>query len=142
VRESDIDQAERLETLANDKLLREAEHRRLAREGTTFHRFGQSQANDEAGGRFAAINAATVVGSQPSPASQYPACSPALAVQLPDEPPLSAHENSAFEEPSAVSVTAAEQLGGAADAPSASSSLLPGVERVAPPSFSEDQDNG
>jgi len=78
MREDQIDQAERRETLDNDQLVREAEHRRILREGTTFHQFAQSTANDEAGGRFAQVNATTVVGA---PAVKYP--------QLPSSSPWS-----------------------------------------------------
>jgi hypothetical protein len=37
MRDDQIDQAERRETLENDRKVREAEHQRLLREGTTFH---------------------------------------------------------------------------------------------------------
>jgi hypothetical protein len=61
------EEQERRETLENDRLVREAEHRRILREGTTFHQHAQSAANDMAGGRFAAVNPTTVVGAQPLP---------------------------------------------------------------------------
>src|SRR6516164_11656791 len=80
------EEQERRETLENDRLVREAEHQRLLREGTTFHQHAQSHANDEAGGRFAAVNAATVVGAQPLPV--YPAASSAHQTELPPEPSL------------------------------------------------------
>jgi hypothetical protein len=69
---------------------------------------------DDAGGRFAAVNAAKVVGQSPAVAASYPACSPALAVQLPDEPPLR------FDNPSSEPSTAppAVEVGGPVDAPS------------------------
>jgi hypothetical protein len=64
MREDQIDQAERRDTLENDRKLREAEHERLLREGTTMHQFAQAQANDLAGGRFAGVNSTTVVGAE------------------------------------------------------------------------------
>jgi hypothetical protein len=64
------EEQERRETLENDRKVLEAERQRILREGTTFHQFSQSAANDEAGGRFAAISPTTVVGAQPLP--KYP----------------------------------------------------------------------
>jgi hypothetical protein len=127
MREDQIEQAERQAVFANDRRVREQ-----AQRGATYKAF--ADADTEIPGRFQSIAAAHVIGSTPTPATQYPACSPALAVQLPDEPPLS-FDNPALD-PSA-GLSAAEQLGGAAVAPSAP----PDVES-APPSFSEDQDNG
>ena len=95
---SQEEQIEREATLENDRLVREAEQRRIQLEGTTMHQHAQSAANDEAGGRFAAINPTTVVGADPQ--LKYPAASPSWQIQLPDEPPLGV-DNSALE-PSAV----------------------------------------
>jgi hypothetical protein len=133
MREDQIDRAERRETLENDRKVREAEHQRLLCEGTTFHQHAQSAANDEAGGRFAAINPVTVVGSDP--ALKYPAASSSWQIQLPDEPPLG-FENPALE--SAFASLSSAQTGGAADAPSAP----PNVERAAPPPSSKGSDDG
>jgi hypothetical protein len=84
------EEQERCETLENDKLVREAEHRRIQREGTTMHQHAQSAANDEAGGRFASVNPTTVIGVQPLPTyPQLPANSPWHGSDpVPDEPPL------------------------------------------------------
>jgi hypothetical protein len=43
---------------------------------------------DDAGGRFAAVNAAKVVGQSSSIAAAYPAASAAHQTELPPEPPL------------------------------------------------------
>jgi hypothetical protein len=48
------EEQERRETLENDRLVREAEHQRLLRGGTTFHQFAQSFADEVNQGRFAA----------------------------------------------------------------------------------------
>ena len=45
-------------------------------------------ANDTAGGRFAAVNAAKVVGQSPAIAASYPAASAAHQTELPPEPSL------------------------------------------------------
>jgi hypothetical protein len=72
MREDQIDQAERRETLDNDlKVLRER--------GGTFFQHGLAQANDMAGGRFAAIGASSVTGSTPIP--QYPAAAALSAIR-------------------------------------------------------------
>jgi hypothetical protein len=113
------EEQERRETLENDRKVLEAERRRILREGTTFHQFGQSQANDEAGGRFAAVNAATVVGAEPAMKyPQLPSSSPWSGAQPEPgpEPPLG-FENPAIE-PSAVTL-GAEQTDAPAGATSA-----------------------
>jgi hypothetical protein len=81
VREDQIDQAERRETLANDLKV-------LQQRGSTFHQHAQSAANDTGGGRFASLGAPRVIGSTPSPSSQYPAVSAAHQTELPPEQPL------------------------------------------------------
>ena len=114
-----ISQAEKRSVLHND-----------AREqSNTMHGRAMADSSIETG-RFTAVNAAHVVGSEA--AVKYPACSPALAVQLPDEPPLG-FDNPALDETSAVSPSAAEDTGGAPSAP-------PDVE--APPPSPEEQGNG
>jgi hypothetical protein len=55
-----------------------------AERGSTF----LAHTHSDAGGRFSAIGAATVIGSKPDVASAYPAAAPALQVQLPNEEPL------------------------------------------------------
>jgi hypothetical protein len=71
-------QEERRGTLENDRRVRE--------QGSTFSQFAESEAS-EPRGRFTTHSASTVIGSTPSPASQYPA-----AFQqhdpVPDEPSL------------------------------------------------------
>jgi hypothetical protein len=76
---SEEDQRVRRETLRNDQRVREQQ-----RSSTFFH---QTHI-DDAGGRFAAVNAATVVGSNPEVASAYPAASAAHQTELPPEMPL------------------------------------------------------
>jgi hypothetical protein len=76
--------------------------------GNTY--LGHTHLDDE-GGRFAVIAPKTIIGSTQDIAASYPACAAELAVQLPDEPPLSAYENPALDDPSAASLLHAEQLG-------------------------------
>jgi hypothetical protein len=95
------EEQERRETLENDlRVLRER--------GSTFHQHAQSQASDLAQGRFAATGAPRVVGSTPSPASQYPAASAALQSDpVGVEPPLGIDINAmpGLENPTGVSVS-------------------------------------
>jgi hypothetical protein len=72
---SQEEQAERRATLDNDRKLRE---------GSAYI----DHYMQEAGGRFSAHAAATVIGSKSEVASAYPAASAAHQIQLPDEPPL------------------------------------------------------
>jgi hypothetical protein len=124
-----------------ERKVREAEHARLLREGTTFHQRAQAFADEINQGRFAAIGSPTVVGAQPVP--QYPAASPSWQIQLPDEPPLG-FENPAIEGPSAGSLLPAEQTGAPAGAAAAVERLPPGSAQSddAGASFSKDRDNG
>jgi hypothetical protein len=74
---SQEDQQERLATLENDKLVREADARRLALEGTTFHRHAQSAADETNQGRFASLGVPHVVGATAGPTfPPLPASSP------------------------------------------------------------------
>jgi hypothetical protein len=75
---------ERHETLRNDLSV---QRKVREQQGTTMHAFAQADA-ETPHGRFSQINTATAIGSNAGIASAYPACSPALAVQLPPEPPL------------------------------------------------------
>jgi hypothetical protein len=134
------EEQERRETLENDRLVREAEHRRILREGTTMHRFAQSAANDEAGGRFRAVNSATVVGAQPPTYPQLPSSSPWSGTQPepgPEEPlgyeinKLMPHE---LEPSMAVSMSSVVEATGGAP-----SAVPPGV--VAPPSYQDEEGN-
>jgi hypothetical protein len=96
----------------------------LLRQTGTFFSHGQAQALDTSGGRFgAAMGAPTVTGSTAIP--KYPAASSSHQVELPPEQPLGYSVDDMPIEPSAVSVTAAEQLAPAGAAPSPT---------VAPPS--------
>ena len=132
MREDDIDRIERIQTLRNDQRVREQ-----AQQGTTYKAF--ADADVELPGRFQSIAAAHVVGSTPTPKyPELPADSPFHHDPVPNEPPLSAYDNPALNDPADV-VTAsadssvappAEATGGVV-APS--SSLLPDVE-PAPPS--------
>jgi hypothetical protein len=74
--------------LLQDADLRQRQQREQSA-ASTFHQFAQQETLPQ--GRFSApggISTPQVVGSVPAPSSQYPACSPALQVQLPNEPPL------------------------------------------------------
>jgi hypothetical protein len=75
---SQEEMAMRREVQRNDQLVRQA---------TTMHTFADADAAI-AQGRFTQVNAANVIGSKANVAASYPACSPALAVQLPDVMPL------------------------------------------------------
>jgi hypothetical protein len=130
------DERERRETLENDRKVREREHQRLLRQGTTMFQHAQSHANDEAGGRFAAVNPTTVVGAQPPTYPQLPSSSPWSGSQPEPgpEPPLSVHENPALEPSTASSSFPVEDPGGA---PSSASPR----NVAAPPSFSTERDD-
>jgi hypothetical protein len=98
---SQEEQAERRRVLANDARVRE--------QTGTF----MSHTHSDAGGRFAQVGAATVIGSTAIP--QYPrASTPFQRDPVPNEPPLSAYDNPAFE-PSMVSACPVEGIGGPAD---------------------------
>ena len=135
MREDQIDQFERRATLDNDLKV-------LQQQGSTFHQHAQAQADELSQGRFAATRAPRVIGSTPTPASQYPAASAAHQTELPPEPPLG-FDNPTLDEPSTASsppFPAVEQLGGADGAPS--SSLSPDVvEHAAPPPSNTDDGN-
>ena len=138
MREDQIDQAERRATLDNDlKVLRER--------GGTFFQHGLAQANDMAGGRFAAVNTATVTGTTPIP--NYPAASAAHQTQLPDEPPLG-FDNPELESPTGVPpVSPPVATGDPADAPSSGSGSAPPGDLMSeragsPPSSPKELDNG
>jgi hypothetical protein len=121
----------------------QAEKRRIIREqATTMFQHAQSHANDEAGGRFAAINPTTVTGATSAVKyPQLPSSSPWGGSQPEPgtEPPTgyAIDDMSGLENPADVSVSPSAEPGGAAAAPSAP----PDVEHAAPP-LSKDQDNG
>jgi hypothetical protein len=105
------------------------ENERKLREGGTMHAHALADASTPMG-RFTQVNATSVVGSRADVAGAYPACSPALAVQLPDESPTGYAIGAV--EPSTV-VTDVEAHGGPADAPASSLAFL-SVERAGPSS--------
>jgi hypothetical protein len=122
MREDQIDQAERHETLANDRLVREAEHQRLLREGTTFHQHAQAFADEVNQGRFAATGVPTVTGSTPIP--KYPAAAAHQADPVGTEPPLGFSVNDL--EPSMGTTRPTEDTGAPAGAAAAAERLPPG----------------
>jgi hypothetical protein len=108
-----------MSTSAQDEMAdrkRVLDNDRKVREGTTMHAFSEADAAI-AQGRFTQVNAANVVGSKENVAASYPACSPALAVQLPNEMPTGYRIDAMIsDEPSTASPV--EAHGGPADAPS------------------------
>jgi hypothetical protein len=120
------EEQERRETLENDRLVLEAERRRILREGTTFHQFGQSQAHDEAGGRYASISPISVVGADPT--LKYPAAAAHQADPVGIEPPLGYSVDQVEPiEPSTVIPVVVEAGAPAVEAPE------PGVQATTPP---------
>ena len=114
------EQAERRRVLLQDADPRRQQHEQARREQVgTFFSHAQAAANDAAGGRFAFVSPTSIVGSEP--AVKYPAASPSWQIQLPDEPPLSAYENPALEDPTGVSVSPPVATDDPADAPSGGS---------------------
>jgi hypothetical protein len=95
MREDQIDQAERRETLDNDLKVLQQQQRE---QGSTFFQHGQSQADETNQGRFRATGVPTVIGA--APVVQYPQAAPPFQRDpVPDEPSLgfeinrlSAHE--------------------------------------------------
>ena len=136
---SQEEQEDRRRTLQNDARVREhqreqserqrvfAQDQSLPKQATTFHQFAQADALTPRG-RFSAVETSYVIGSKAGIASAYGACSSALAVQLPDEPPLD--DNPALEVASTVPTPQATD--GPADVPS--TSVPPGSmsERAGP----------
>ena len=114
----------------------QAERRRILREGTTFHQHAQAFADELSQGRFAATGVPTVTGATPIP--KYPAAGAHQSDPVGVEPPLGFSVNELEPSTDSVSLPAVEQLGGAADAPSAP----PDVEHAAPPRFSKGSDDG
>jgi hypothetical protein len=118
-------------------LVREAEHRRILREGSTFHQHAQSSVNDETGGRFAATGVPTVTGATPIP--KYPAAGAHQSDPVGIEPPLGFSVNDL--EPSAL--PCAEATGAPAGAAAAAEHLPPGSAQLddAGASFSQQDEN-
>ena len=80
---SQEDQRDRRETQRQDLSVR----RQQEQTGGTMHAFAVADASTPRG-RYSQVTTENVVGAKADIASAYAACSPALAVQLPDEPPL------------------------------------------------------
>src|SRR6516164_4330970 len=108
------EEAERRAVLENDRRVREQQQQR----GSTFHAYAAAAANDDAGGRWAIVNAVTVVGSDP--AVRYPAASAHQRDPVPTEPPLGYSVDQVEPiEPStgSSSLAAVEETGGAPSVP-------------------------
>jgi hypothetical protein len=116
---SQEDQAERRRVLQNDQRVRE-------QTGTYL-----SHTHDDAGGRFAAISNAQVVGAQPT--VNYPAASSSWQIQLPDEPPLGYRIDDLNPSDPAEASSFAQQATGEPTAPSSTIPLIDDVERVGSP---------
>ena len=131
MRDDQIDQAERRETLENDRKVREAEHQRLLREGTTFHQHAQAFADELSQGRFAATGSPRVVGSTPNPSMQYPAASPPFQSDpVGTEPPLGYSVDAIpTDEPSADSLPAVEETCAPVGAAAAAEHIPPASAR-------------
>jgi hypothetical protein len=127
-------------------LLQDADVRQQQEQAGTFFSHAQAAANDTAGGRFASVSPTSIVGS--GPAVKYPPASPSWQIQLPDEPPLSAYENPALEDPTgALPVSPPVATDDPAIAPSGGSLVQQpsgGLvsERAGSSSSQKDQDNG
>jgi hypothetical protein len=141
---SQEEQREREETLRNDLDVKRQQAQR--EQSGTFFSHAEAAANDTAGGRFASVNVATVVGAEPAMKyPQLPSSSPWSGAQPEPgpEPPLG-FENPALET-SADFAFPAEKLG-APVAAAPSSEILPcpssgGVETSAGAPSSSEQTN-
>ena len=69
-------------------LLQDADVRNRSRNGDTGSTYLSHTHIDDAGGRFAQVNAAKIVGQSPAIAAAYPAASSAHQTELPPEPSL------------------------------------------------------
>jgi hypothetical protein len=120
--------------------LQDADLRRQQQQAGTFFSHAQSAANDTAGGRFAATGSPRVVGSTPTPSTQYPAASSTHQTELPPEKPLGVDINAmpGLENPTGVSPVTSPVAPGGAAAPSCPS----GVEPAPPSSSEQDESNG
>src|SRR5262249_38935409 len=108
------EQAEKRRTLLNDARVRNQSN------GDTGTFLSHTHI-DDAGGRFAAVNAAKIVGQSPAIAAAYPAASAAHQTELPPEPSLgfSIDEMPGLEPSTATPCSSSvEATGDPADAPS------------------------
>jgi len=76
------EQAEKRRVMLQDAGVRQQQ------QTSTFHQHAQAQADEISQGRYRATGVPRVVGSTPTPASQYPAASAAHQTELPPEGPL------------------------------------------------------
>jgi hypothetical protein len=128
MREDQIDQAERRETLDNGLKV-------LQQQGSTFYQHGLAQADETNQGRFAATGSPRVIGSTPTPA-QYPAASAAHQTELPPEKPLGySIDAMPVDEPSTTSPSV-EATDDPADAPLSGSGSAPSGGSVSEPAGS------
>src|SRR5215469_12863552 len=100
-------------------MLQDADVRNRSRNGDTGTYLSHTHI-DDAGGRFAAVNAAKIVGQLPTIAASYPAASAAHQTELPPEPSLgfSINEMPGLESSMATSSSSSvEVTGDPADAP-------------------------
>jgi hypothetical protein len=137
---SQEEKRDRIETIENDRLVREAEQQRIQLEGSTMYQHAQSAANDEAGGRFASVNPTRVIGATPNIAAAYPAASSAHQTELPPELPTGHDINEMPPlEPSTVHASVEATGPASADAPPLSdlASLSDAQRAGAGPSFSQ-----
>jgi hypothetical protein len=131
----ELSQAEKRATLLNDQRVRQQQ------QGTTLSQFAQSFADEDRGGRYAAVNKTNVICADAVP--QYPAGPDWTADPVPAEAPLNFDVNA--QEPTGEHFEIAKSLdqlgeaglhspgepeGGAVEAPS--SQLLLGAEPAAP----------
>src|SRR6516165_7594221 len=73
------EQAEKRRVMLQDAGVRQQQ------QTSTFHQHAQAQADEISQGRYRATGVPRVVGSTPTPASQYPAASAAYQTELPPE---------------------------------------------------------
>jgi hypothetical protein len=130
-------------------LLQDADVRNRSRNGDTGSTYLSHTHIDDAGGRFAQVNAAKIVGQSPAVAAAYPAASAAHQTELPPEPSLgfSIDEMPGLENPTGgSSVSSPVATDDPADAPSSDDggpAIPPGgsvSERAGSSSSQTDQD--
>jgi len=76
------EQAEKRRVMLQDAGVRQQQ------QTSTFHQHAQAQADEISQGRYRATGVPRVVGSTPTPASQYPAATAAHQTEVPPEGPL------------------------------------------------------
>jgi hypothetical protein len=101
-------------------VLQDADVRNRSRNGDTGTFLSHTHI-DDAGGRFAAVNAVRIVGQSPAIAAAYPAASAAQQTELPPGPSLGFSIDAMPEQESSMAIpcsSSVEATGDAADAPS------------------------